>query len=88
MQPGEPTPRPPPSNPSQQGPLTESGTTGATGSTAAPESSLDSPFPKGQPREAFEWTVKVADFNPNADDVVEQANEFIAPAPADACTPL
>jgi hypothetical protein len=35
--------------------------------------SLDSPLPKGHPGEAFGWTMKVADFNPDADDVVEQA---------------
>jgi hypothetical protein len=65
------------------GPVSETGTTGTTGttgSTAEPESSLDSPIPKGQPGEAFGWTVKVADFNPDADDVVEQANQFNAPA--------
>jgi hypothetical protein len=61
------------------GPL-QSGPTGATGSTAQPESSLGDPFPKGQPGEAFGWSVKVVDFNPNANDVVEQANQFNAPA--------
>jgi hypothetical protein len=75
------TEQPVPTGPiSQSGTTGTTGTTGATGAAAEPESSLDSPFPKGQPGEAFGWTVKVADFNPDADDVVEQANEFNAPA--------
>jgi hypothetical protein len=74
------TEQPVPTGPiSESGPIAESGTTGPTGTTADAESSLDSPFPKGQPGEAFGWTVKVVDFNPNANDVVEQANQFNAP---------
>lgn len=61
------------------GPISETAATGPTGSTAGAESSLDIPFPQGQPGEAFGWTVKVADFNPDADDEVEHANQFNAP---------
>lgn len=72
------------------GPIAETGTTGATrgatgatsgaiGATAGAESSLDSPFPKGQSGEAFGWSVKVADFNSDANEVVEHANQFNAP---------
>ena len=46
-------------------------TSGAIGATAGAESSLDSPFPKGQSGEAFGWSVKVADFDPDANEVVE-----------------
>jgi hypothetical protein len=53
------------------------GISSATGSTT--DSSLSDPFPKGESGEAFGWTVKVVDFNPNANDVVEQANQFNAP---------
>ncbi len=64
------------------GPVFETGTTGAigaTGATAGTGSSLDSPHPKGEPSEAYGWSVTVADFNPNANDVVEHANQFNAP---------
>ena len=57
----------------------QSGPTGATGATAQAESSLSDPFPRGEAGEAFGWTVKVVDFNPDATDVVEQANQFNAP---------
>jgi hypothetical protein len=50
--------------------------TEATGATAWTKSSLSDPFPRGEAGEAFGWTVMVVDFNPDANDVVEQANEF------------
>ena len=56
----------------------QSGPTGATGATAQPESSLSDPFPRGEAGEAFGWTVRVVDLNPDANDLVEQAHEFNA----------
>jgi hypothetical protein len=56
----------------------QSGPTGPTATGSSTDSSLSDPFPKGESGEAFGWTVKVVDFNPAANDVVEQANEFNA----------
>lgn len=63
------------------GPTAVTGTTGATGSIGGAVSSLDNPIPQGQAGEAAGWSVKVADFNPDADDEVAQANQFNRPPP-------
>lgn len=61
-------------------------TTGATGPTATgptdtgTESSLAEPFPRGDAAGSFGWRMKVVAFNPDADSIVEQANQFNAPA--------
>lgn len=61
-------------------------TTGATGPTAAgptdtgSESTLADPFPRGDAAGAYGWRIKVVDFNPDANDVVQQANQFNEPA--------
>jgi hypothetical protein len=57
----------------------QSGPTGPSATGSSTDSSLSDPFPKGESGEAFGWTVKVVDFNADANDVVEQANQFNAP---------
>ena len=56
----------------------QSGPTGTT-ATEGVENSLNSPLPQGEDGEAEGWRIKVVDFNPNATDIVEQANQFNAP---------
>jgi hypothetical protein len=51
----------------------QSGPTGPNATGNSTDSSLSDPFPKGESGEAFGWTVKVVDFNPDANDVLEQA---------------
>jgi hypothetical protein len=55
---------------------TATGTTGETGG----ESTLADPFPVGDSAGAYGWRIKVVAFNPDANDVVQQANSFNRPA--------
>ncbi len=44
------------------------------------ESTLGDPFPRGDAAGAFGWRMKVVAFNPDANAIVEQANQFNEPA--------
>lgn len=63
----------------QTGPINQTAPTGPTAPTAEAGSSLDNPVARGEAAEAYGWSLKVVDFNPSANDVIEQADSYNKP---------